>query len=53
MAAVCQEWDLATHGHTVAYLFIYANLAILVTALSVLLVTRCISQILGGLVAFR
>ena len=31
----------------------YANLAIRVTALRVLLVTMCISQILGGLVAFR
>ena len=31
---------------------IHANLAIRVTALSVLLVTRCISQNLGGYVAF-
>ena len=32
-------------------LYINANLAIRVTALNVLLVTRCISQTLGGLVA--
>ena len=32
---------------------IYANLAIRVSGLRVLLVTRCKSQILGGLVAFR
>ena len=47
---ICMAYSL-DESHWKRY--IYVNLAIRVTALSVLLVTRCISQTLGGLVAFR
>ena len=43
--------DLYSYLALILYVFIYANLAILAT-LRVLLVTRCMSWILGGLVAF-
>ena len=52
-----QEFKKIMPSKNVSYLqitlFIYANLAIQVITSCVLLVTRCISQTLDGLVAFR
>ena len=46
----CAQWNLTA---TTYFFFKHANLAIRVTYLTCSVVTRCVPQILGGLVAFR